>query len=104
MGLDHEQGSERCWQGLVPLLNNPSAPAAGSGWWPFQGGGGGGDALLGADVVPPPLTPGRLPAVHAADFNRCAESTQVRNHRGANRFVINITARTTAEDRATGKA
>ena len=64
----------------MPLLNNPSAPTAGSGWWPFPGSGSG-DALLGADVVPPPLAPGRLPAVHATDFNRCAaESSRLLRH------------------------
>ncbi len=60
-----------CPQGLVPLLNNPAPPVAGSGWWPLSAGVSGADALA-ADSVPPPLAPGRLPTVNASDFNRHA--------------------------------
>ena len=54
----------------MPLVNDPSAPQASHGWWPFAGDG------LGSDV-PPPLAAGRLPAVHASDFNHYLRTTAV---------------------------
>ena len=57
-------------QGIVPVVNDPSAPQGSSSWWPFAGDG------LGSDV-PPPLAPGRLPTVHPSDFNHYLRTTAV---------------------------